>query len=135
MFDLSMFEKYLICDDSLRNIEHDGRVVGFSFEARLGYYRGLGLSMVEKLDVVVDGVPVPRDLVRFRDGDRDLTMMELEQAYDRRWEFGAKATITVMQPGGIKPGRHRLDLTEVLRISYMPLNRVGTDSKQMTVAP
>jgi hypothetical protein len=122
-----MFDKYLIVEDSLRSTPD-----GFAFDARLGYYRGIGLSMIEALDVVVDGEPVPREAVRFDEGKGPLTLDEMETAYDRRWPFGAKATISVERPGGLSTGAHQLILKEVLRISYLPFPLAAEDSKQLT---
>ncbi|MEL0210211.1 MAG: DUF6379 domain-containing protein, partial [Novosphingobium sp.] len=73
---------------------------GFSFETKLGYYRGIGLSMVEDLSVSIDGEALPRQAIRFDDGNGALSLDEMETAYDRRWLFGAVATITVAHPGG-----------------------------------
>ena len=69
-----MFDKYLIVDESLRNVGPADAPNGFAFEAKLGYYRGLGLSMVEALDVTVDGEPVPREAIRFDEGNGPLSL-------------------------------------------------------------
>lgn len=124
-----MFEKYLIVDDSLRNI--DG---GFAFEARLGYYRGLGLSMVEDLAVTIDESEVPRNAVRFDEGKGSLTLDEMETAFDRRWGFGEVATIHVDWPSHLSAGPHRLALIERLRISYMPFPSIRRDEKVLSVS-
>ena len=121
-----MFDKYLIVEDSLRSTQD-----GFAFDARLGYYRGLGLSMIEALEVTIDGEAVPREAVRFDEGKGPLSLAEMEQAFDRRWPFGAKATIIVQRPQGLSPGGHRLGLKEVLRISYLPFPLVAEDAKQL----
>ena len=55
-----MFDRYMILEDTVRNVRRDGEVVGFEFGARIAYYRGLGLSMVEGLNVTVDGETVRR---------------------------------------------------------------------------
>jgi hypothetical protein len=123
-----MFEKYLIVEDSLRNV--DG---GFAFDARLGYYRGLGLSMIEELAVCIDGFDVPRDAIRFDEGKGPLSLAEMETAYDRRWGFGDVATITVQWPEPLAPGGHRLSLTEQLRISYMPFPSIRRDEKELAL--
>ncbi|WP_257967280.1 C-glycoside deglycosidase beta subunit domain-containing protein [Klebsiella pneumoniae] len=34
--------------------------------------------------------------------------------------YGEKATITVLKPGGLPAGWHRLKVAERLRISYLP---------------
>jgi Domain of unknown function (DUF6379) len=124
-----MFDKYLIGADTVRNTGPANAPTGFVFEARLGYYRGLGLSMVEDLAISVDGTAVPREAVRFRAGTQELTLLDMETAYDLRWNFGAWAQISVMQPGGLTPGEHRIKLTERLRISYLPFPSIVADEK------
>ena len=50
-----MFDKYIICEEGFRRDgERGGRI-----EVRMPYYRGLGLSMVEAVDITLDGNPVP----------------------------------------------------------------------------
>jgi len=129
-----MFDKYLIVDGSLRNVGPADAPTGFAFDAKLGYYRGIGLSMIEALDVSVDGEPVPREAVRFDEGKGPLSLDQMETAYDRRWPFGAPATITLERPGGLAPGAHRLDFSERLRVSYLPFPSINSDSKTLTVA-
>ncbi|WP_260929607.1 DUF6379 domain-containing protein [Novosphingobium sp. 9] len=102
-----MFDKYLIDETSLRNVGPVEAPTGFAFETKLGYYRGLGLSMIEELAVSVDGVAIDRGGVTFDEfcgegGPGPLTLDEMETAYDRRWPFGAAATISVAYPGGIR---------------------------------
>ncbi len=130
-----MFDKYLIGADTVHNLGPADAPTGFAFDARLGYYRGLGLSMVEDLAVAVDGVAIPRALVRFRSGDQDLSLDEMETAYDRRWNFGAWAKISVVQPGGLTAGEHRIKFTERLRISYLPFPAIVSDEKTVRIRP
>ena len=115
-----MFDKHMICEDSAQNIVESGETIGFSFLARLPYYRGLGLSMVEEIAVAIDGKPMPRDSIRFSVRGRSWTLAEMETEYGNRWNFGEKATITVLEPGGLAAGQHKLLLSERLRISYLP---------------
>ena len=129
-----MFDRYMIVEDSIRNVVDSGQVVGFAFGARIAYYRGLGLSMVEELQVTVDGEALPRSAVRFSVGGASMTLDEMETDTTSRWEFGDVATITVLKAGGLSPGEHRLELMEQLRVSYMPFPISGRDSKQVRVA-
>lgn len=129
-----MFDKYLIDAATLRNIGPSEAPTGFAFEAKLGYYRGLGLSMIEKLDVAIDGEPIARDAVRFDEGQGALSLEEMETAYDRRWPFGTAATILVDHPGGFPSGEHELSLLQQLRVSYLPFPAVNTDKKTLTFA-
>lgn len=115
-----MFDHHMICREGIENVVENGEITGFRFLARLPYYRGLGLSMVEDLAVTVDGEAVERGAVRLGLRGRSWSLDELETVYDDRWNFGEKAVITVLRPGGLTPGRHRLKLAERLRISYLP---------------
>ena len=129
-----MFDRYMIVEDSVRNVVDNGQVVGFAFGARIAYYRGLGLSMVEELQVTVDGEALPRSAVRFSVGGPFMTLDEMETDYHSRWEFGDVATITVSKAGGLTPGEHRLELMEQLRVSYMPFPISGRDAKLVHVS-
>ncbi|MEO6248133.1 MAG: DUF6379 domain-containing protein [Sphingomicrobium sp.] len=124
-----MFEKYLIVDDSLRQTED-----GFAFDAKLGYYRGLGLSMVEELAVTIDGQSVPRSAIRFDEGQGPISLDEMETAYDRRWGFGEIATIFVTWPEALSAGQHDLELIERLRVSYMPFPSIRKAEQRMNLA-
>lgn len=124
-----MFDKYLIMEDSLR-----GTSTGFAFDARLGYYRGIGLSMIEDLAVTLDGEALPREAVYFEQNGKSWSLDAMEEAYDDRWEFGSVATIRVERKAGLTPGDHSLTLKEKLRISYLPFPLFAEDSKAMTVA-
>jgi len=128
-----MFDRYLIDEKSVRNIGPADAPTGFAFEARLGYYRGLGLSMIEELNITVDGEALPRAAVLFDEGPGPLTLDEMESAYDRRWAFGAPATISVDYSGGLAPGEHRVALQQKLRVSYMPFPSFNFDEKKVTI--
>ena len=124
-----MMDQHMLCDDGFENVVHGGQVTGFSLLARLPYYRGLGLSMVEDLKVSIDGQDLPREAISFDEGPGPLTLDEMETAFDRRWPFGAPATITVTLPGGFPKGEHTLALQQRLRISYLPFPAFNNDQK------
>lgn len=124
-----MFDKYLIVDDSLRATSD-----GFAFDAKLGYYRGIGLSMIEDLAITLDGEAIPRDAVRFDEGAGPISLDDMETAYDRRWGFGEVATIAVTTEIALTAGEHTLALTERLRVSYLPFPSLNSDAKTLSVA-
>ncbi len=128
-----MFDKYIIDAASVRNTGPADAPTGFAFETKLGYYRGLGLSMVEELNVGIDGEILPRSAIAFDEGPGPLTLDQMETAFDRRWPFGAAATITVAYPGGFPPGEHVLSLQQKLRISYMPFPSFNNDEKRIAI--
>ena len=41
--------------DGFRNMEADGRIIGYQFEFKAQYYRGITLSIVRDIKVNVDG--------------------------------------------------------------------------------
>lgn len=129
-----MFDKYMICERTVRNVSRDGRIEGFEFGARLPYYRGLGLSMVEDVAVTIDGERIARDQVRLTVGAKTYTLDELEQEFEVVWEMGDVATVTVLKQGGLAPGDHQLELAEHLRISYMPFPITGKDTKTIRIS-
>src|SRR5579862_3232735 len=105
-----MFDRYMICDETVRNVVKGDRIEGFEFGARLPYYRGLGLSMVEDVAVTVDGERIRRSKVRLTVGPKTYTLDQLETEYQVVWEMGDIATVTVLKEGGLKPGEHKLEL-------------------------
>lgn len=115
-----MFDKYIIGEGTVRNVESDGEVIGFAFDTRITYYRGLGVSMVEPFEVVLDGTPIPAGDLRFTLGERTWTFDELANDFESRWELADSAVLTVLLPGGLTPGEHQLKVAEVLRVSYLP---------------
>jgi len=115
-----MFDNKIVCHEGLQNEIENGEVVGFSFLARLPYYRGLGLSMIEDLAVTVDGEAFPRESIRFSVRGRSWTLDQMETEYGDRWNFGEKARITVNKPGGLSKGKHNIEIAERMRISYLP---------------
>ncbi|WCT76791.1 C-glycoside deglycosidase beta subunit domain-containing protein [Novosphingobium humi] len=128
-----MFDKYIIDPATVANTGPADAPTGFSFTTKLGYYRGLGLSMIEDLKVSIDGEALPREAITFDEGQGPLTLDEMETAFDRRWPFGAPATITVALPGGFPAGEHKLSLQQRLRISYMPFPSFNNDEKVISL--
>jgi hypothetical protein len=110
----------MICEEDFVNVFQGEKAVGFSFLARLPYYRGLGLSMIEDVGVVIDGQVIPRNDIRLTFRGLTWTLDEMETEYSDRWNFGEKAQVTVLFPGGLEPGPHEIELSERLRISYLP---------------
>jgi hypothetical protein len=129
-----MFDKYMICEQTVRNVAPAGKIEGFQFGARMPYYRGLGLSMVEDVAVTIDGEKIPRAQVRLTVGGKTFTLDQLETEYQTVWEFGDVATVTVLKDGGLAPGEHQLELVEQLRVSYMPSPISGKDVKRIRIS-
>ncbi|HAL74942.1 MAG TPA: hypothetical protein DCM45_07660 [Clostridiales bacterium] len=115
-----MYEKYILCKDSLQNISQNGETTGFSLQIRIPYYRGVPLSMVEDLKVVIDSTEYRGDALRFTVGGGTFSLAEMPTVTFFRWEFGEKATLQVSKAGGLPAGDHKVEVYVLLRISYMP---------------
>jgi len=128
-----MFDRYVIGENGFSNVAEDGKTIGFQLEVRIAYYRGLGLSMLEGFDVIVDGRQFPREDNLFTVRGRTFTSRQMETEYDERWEMGEVAHLTVPLPGGLAPGKHEVAVVEYLRVSYVPTITVGRHRKTLTL--
>ena len=124
-----MFDKYMICEQGFRNVVENGTVTGFQFRARLPYYRGLGVSMIENLVVMVDDEKFPRDVLHITLHENTFTLDEMEVETEDRWEFGEEGIVTIQKLGGLSSGLHKIEMEDVLRISYLPFLLIGNDVK------
>jgi Domain of unknown function (DUF6379) len=129
-----MMDQHMLCDDGFENVVAGGKTTGFALRARLPYYRGLGLSMVEDIAVSVDGQAVPREAVRLALRGRNWSLDEMESCFDEKWNFGEKAQVIVARPGGLTPGAHRVDLAIRYRVSYLPFVPTTRTGRQLTLA-
>lgn len=126
-----MFDKYMICEAGFQNVIENGVIVGFRFGARLPYYRGLGLSMVEDIAISIDDEAVPREQILFSVRGRTWTLEQMESEIEERWEMGEVADLIVKRPGGLPGGAHKIELSEQLRISYLPFSPITRDTKTL----
>ena len=128
-----MFEPYVISDDGFENVIKDGQIVGYQLKTRIAYYRGVPLSMVDKIELVVDNVQVASEKIRFTVGDESFTLKEMETVTSTKWEFGQQATIFVDQPGGLSRGEHNIYLSQTTRVAYYPFPLEGRRTRVMTI--
>ena len=133
-----MFDKYIVCEENFRSLD-DG-VPGGVVEVRMPYYRGLGLSMVEAVDLTVDGRRIdPASLSVTVNGHR-YAFGELAGKGDEYWFTTDPAVLHV--PVETSPGRsHRVQLLLGLSIPYIltgpdrvPLVAPSATDKTLTAA-
>jgi Domain of unknown function (DUF6379) len=125
-----MFDKYIICTEGFRRDgDRGGRI-----EVRMPYYRGLGLSMVEAVDLTLDGNPVPPERTTFTVHGHTYTFAEMPGVTDDRWEMGERAELAFQTDEPLAPGEHDVAVSVGLRISYMPVPGGGRDAKRLTLA-
>jgi hypothetical protein len=127
-----VFDKYIVCEDSLRTTD-EARTQA-SVEIRMPYYRGLGLSMVEGVDLTVDGTPVPAEATSFTVHGNTYPVTGLSSVLDDRWEMGEPARLDFRVAAPLALGPHTVTAVVRLRISYMPVPGGGRDTKTLTLA-
>lgn len=127
-----MFDQYIVCEDGFRTRD-DGRTGGV-VEVRMPYYRGLALSMVEAVDLELDGRPVPSEHTTFTVHGNSYTFDQLPRTTDDRWEMGERAELAFETEGPLAAGEHDVAVAVRLRISYMPVPGGGRDRKRLTLA-
>lgn len=115
-----MAVQYNLLQRGFRNVFRDGRAEGFQLLVKTAYYRGVALSLIEGIDVTVDGENFPSDRVRVTIGGRTYSFAEMALLGDVWWPWLEPAVVTVNKPGGLKPGVHDVRVVVKLRISYMP---------------
>ncbi|HEX8926045.1 MAG TPA: DUF6379 domain-containing protein [Terriglobales bacterium] len=115
-----MYEKQMIMTRGFKNVRDGDDVVGFQFNLRITYYRGIFLTLITGLDVSVDGEAFSRDQIRFAVGGREFTFSEMAKEETTRWPFGEPATVTVLKKGGLTPGQHEIAVRQAIKPAYMP---------------
>src|SRR4051812_13579484 len=103
-----------------RNVVEGGQVTGFQFQLRNPNYRGGPASMLDGVEVVIDGERIPDHVPLWTLQGRTMTLDEMRASTDVRWQLDEPATITVPKPGGLATGVHSLEVTIFLRRSYIP---------------
>lgn len=104
-----MFEQYLLTNADFRNVSENNKVTGFQVKLRIPYYRGVCLSQVQDVTLVVDGDLYPREKLRFSVGDHSYAFGEMTNVTDVYWGFGVFATLTARKPGGLAAGMHTVE--------------------------
>ncbi len=121
-----------ILERGFKNVSQNGKAVGFQLMVKTSYYRGVALSLIEDFAVTVDGETFKRDQIRFGLKDKTYTLDEMADVTNVRWPWQEPATLTILKPGGLKPGLHDIQVVQKDRISYMPTNpQVRTYKKKL----
>lgn len=115
-----MLERETIQGRGFRNVTEGGRIIGFQFQLRNPNYRGTSASLLDGVEVTIDGEKIPDHVPTWTLQGRNFTLDELRNSTDVRWQLDETATITVPKPGGLNPGVHDLEVTVFLRRPYFP---------------
>lgn len=130
-----MFDNYVFTEGSCKNVEKDGKTIGFSLQTLITYYRGIPCSMIHDVKVEVDGREVDRKDIRFSPNGEDyFTLDELTTVTTYKWEYGEQALIFVEKSGGLSAGEHEITLTTAVRVAYIPVPFAGSKTRTVVIA-
>ena len=115
-----MQDQYIIMTRGFKNVREGDRALGYQFNIRIPYYRGTFASLIHTLMVNVDGEDIPLERIRFILAGKEMTLPELDEADEIRWNFREAATLRVLQDGGLEPGLHTVQVGMTIRKSYSP---------------
>lgn len=110
----------VVRDNTLKNTYINGKVSGFQFDVKLGYYRGLYLSCVETLTLAVDEELIKEEDISFCLNGKEFGIAELPFLVSEFWLLNEVAQIKVRKTGGLQEGNHDMDFQLMLRSPYLP---------------
>jgi len=105
------YQKYILLNDPVENVTENGEIVGFTLKMGYPNYRGMYLAYTEDIVVVLDGEEFHgnRDELTLTLRSGTWKVSEFSSSGFHRWNFAEKGTIFVKKPGGIAPGKHRIE--------------------------
>ncbi len=109
-------------DGSLKNTYVNGEKMGYKFDIRLSYYRGHFLSVIDRLELKVDGKEVKQDDITFCLRGKEFGVAQLHDLVSEFWPILEPATIKVFQKGGLSAGEHDINFTLIFHSPYMPVS-------------
>lgn len=128
------FDYYAFSEGSCKNVIKNGKNVGFELKTKITYYRGIPLSMIDNIEIRVDGKLVDKGIIHFTPNGEDyFTLEEMETVTGIKWEFGEEATIFVEWEGGLTSGKHTVGLRTTVTVAYAPLNFMGERTRTVEI--
>lgn len=129
-----MFDNYVFTKDSCHNVEADGKIIGFELQTLITYYRGIPLSMVYHVGVEVDGIPVPRELLRISlDREEWFTLAEAETVATYKWEYSEPMYVRALVDGGLRKGEHDVRMSLSVWPAYYPMPAGGERKRKVVI--
>ena len=120
-----MLESHVIQAKGFTNVGGDVPS-GFQVAVRCPYYRGIWASLIEGVELTVDGETFAAETIRWTLGSSSCATPQLAERDELRWAFEEPAVLTVERPGGLEPGLHGLEFAVTWRWSYIPVEMQPT---------
>ncbi|MEY4761006.1 MAG: hypothetical protein RLZZ200_862 [Pseudomonadota bacterium] len=115
-----MFEHQLIQATGFRNHGPQGAREGVEIRLRVPNYRGMRLSLLDGVDVTLDGEFFSHEVTRLLFGGQVHDLATLREATTVRWSMEEPASVLVPKAGGLAPGIHDVRVAARVRSPYFP---------------
>lgn len=115
-----MLERGTIQSSGFSNLGPEGARTGFRLRLRQPNYRGMRLSLIEGVDVVVDDEQFAAAGNRVLFQGQSYGLADLDSATETRWPVGETIDVLIDRPGGLLPGVHRVETIIWMRHPYFP---------------
>ncbi|MDE1918201.1 MAG: hypothetical protein KGJ57_20235 [Sphingomonadales bacterium] len=115
-----MPERSIIQSSGFANTGERDRRSGFTLRLRQPNYRGLCLSLVEGIDICVDGETYPAEGNFIMLRGKSFTHADMANATQIRWAMGECVEVIVPKAAGLKIGVHEVGCIMRLRHPYFP---------------
>ena len=95
---------------------------GIAVSVQLPWYRSLWLSAVDNVEVMVNGVPVPKDRLRFELQGRSYTVDELPEQSETLWFVADRPDVVAQVDDLPAPGESiTVEVVLTMRLLYMQI--------------
>lgn len=95
---------------------------GIAVSVQIPWYRSLWLSAVDGVEMSVNGVPVPKDRIRFELGGRSYTVDELPEQWDTLWYVADRPDVVAHLDEVPAPGATvTVEVVLTMRLLYMQI--------------
>ncbi|WP_219621297.1 C-glycoside deglycosidase beta subunit domain-containing protein [Neobacillus cucumis] len=108
---MTMLEKPCIQSRGFKNVESNGKIIGFQVNIRSLYYRGLWLSQLRPATVSLNGETFTGDQITWTINGVTYTQAEMASLGDVHWGILEPATLTVAKEGGLESGSHDIEVS------------------------
>lgn len=113
---------------TLKNKEFaHGACTGYTFRLNNLSYRGVWISTIESIELIVDEEPVPQCDISLKLGSFSCAVCELENNSDVFWGVTDECRINVNKVGGLSKGDHTVELHIAKRNDFGHSYGEGTD--------
>lgn len=115
-----MYEYPLIQATGFRNYGPVDARDGVEVRLRLPNYRGMRLSLLDGVDVTIDGEFFSYEINKLRLHGEVYDLEGMRDATTVRWAMGDFGTVLVPKVGGLTPGIHHVKVAARTRAPYFP---------------